>query len=193
MRHRLAWLVTMPISLLGAQLAHLTVNALVGAPAGELFQAGGPGSGVAMGLIAVLGAVLALAFTARIAGAWTAPERAAVRLLPFAMVAPTAFVLQEQLETALRGGGLSFATMLEPTFLPGLALQMPFALAAYLVARALLRLADGVRRLIADAAPARAPAPVLLVLFPTLAEVPRPGARSSACSGRAPPVAPATG
>jgi hypothetical protein len=68
--------------------------------------------------------------------------------LPFALLAPAAFVVQEHLETLLHTGAAPFGTALQPTFLPGLLLQIPFALAGYAIARALVRLADGVRALI---------------------------------------------
>jgi hypothetical protein len=51
------------------------------------------------------------------------------------------FCLQEILELSLHSGTFGWRAVLAPTFLPGLALQLPFALAAYLVARILLRAA----------------------------------------------------
>ena len=51
------------------------------------------------------------------------------------------FAVQEHLERLLHDGPL-WATALEPVFLLGLLLQLPFALGAALLARALARLAD---------------------------------------------------
>jgi hypothetical protein len=51
-------------------------------------------------------------------------------------------VLQEVLELSLHTGQFGWRAALAPTFLPGLALQLPFALAAYLMARLLLRAAE---------------------------------------------------
>jgi hypothetical protein len=66
----------------------------------------------------------------------------------FALLPPLAFGLQEHLERLLHDGHFPYAAALEPTFGVGLLLQLPFALAALLFARALLVLTRGlVRRL----------------------------------------------
>jgi hypothetical protein len=54
-------------------------------------------------------------------------------------------MLIEALEGLLNRGVVPFGEALQPTFLVGLALQLPFALAAYLLARLLLRAGDGLR------------------------------------------------
>ena len=95
--------------------------------------------------LAAVSVVLGLA--GRAAGTWSTHRTAAARL-PFALLAPAAFVLQEHLETLLHTGAAPFGTVLHPTFLAGLLLQIPFALTGYAIARALVRLADGVRALI---------------------------------------------
>jgi hypothetical protein len=59
----------------------------------------------------------------------------------FALAPPLGFACQEHAEHALTQS-LSAGTPLEPVFIMGLALQLPFALAAFLVARALLAAAD---------------------------------------------------
>ena len=92
-------------------------------------------------------ALIVLALAARVLGAWSSP-RTRLAAMPFACLAPAIFVLQEHLEQAFASGAVPYAVALEPTFLPGLLLQLPFALVAYALARALLRLADGVRRLL---------------------------------------------
>jgi hypothetical protein len=60
----------------------------------------------------------------------------------FALLPPFAFVVQEHLERLLSTGEFPVDAALEPTFAVGLLLQVPFALAAVLVARALLVLTD---------------------------------------------------
>jgi hypothetical protein len=57
------------------------------------------------------------------------------------------------LELSLHTGHFGWRAVLAPTFLPGLALQLPFACAAYALARVLLRAAR--RAGIAFAAPLR--------------------------------------
>ncbi len=69
---------------------------------------------------------------------------ATVSLGPFLALAPLTFAVQECVER-LATGGWPFSAVLEPTFLPGVALQLPFALLTFLVARALLRTADKIR------------------------------------------------
>lgn len=63
------------------------------------------------------------------------------------MLSPIAFALQECIER-LFVGGWPFAAALAPTFMPGLAFQLPFALVAFLLARWLLRAADRLRLLL---------------------------------------------
>ena len=63
---------------------------------------------------------------------------------PFALLPPLGFVLLETLERLGSHHGVGLATLVAPEFVFGLALQLPFALAALLVARLLARLADAV-------------------------------------------------
>ena len=72
----------------------------------------------------------------------------------FALLPLVAFTVQEHLERWLSSGVFPWHAAAEPTFLPGLALQLPFGLLAYLAARLLLRAAEGVgRTLVQPAAP----------------------------------------
>ena len=59
------------------------------------------------------------------------------------------FAAQEVLELSLRTGTFGWRALLAPTFIPGLALQLPIALAAYVAARLLLRTAERVGRALA--------------------------------------------
>jgi hypothetical protein len=69
---------------------------------------------------------------------------AEVSLTPFLLLSPLAFALQECLER-LAVGAWPLAGVLTPTFMPGLLFQLPFALAAFLIARWLLGAADRLR------------------------------------------------
>ena len=102
----------------------------------------------------------------------------------FALVPPVGFVLQELLELSLHTGTFGWQAVLAPTFLPGLLLQLPFALAAYVAARVLLRTAEHVGRAFRPALAAAAY--VELVLAPAPATLPVRVAASSRDS-RAPP------
>jgi hypothetical protein len=72
----------------------------------------------------------------------------------FFVLPPLAFASQEFAERLLRAEAFPFQAALEPRFLLGLLLQLPFGLLALLVARALLRV---VERLVHALARARAP------------------------------------
>jgi hypothetical protein len=76
--------------------------------------------------------------------------------------------------------------MLAPTFLPGLLLQLPLALAAYVAARLLLKTAERVGRALAQLR--TLPAFVQLLIAPT-AEPLRARAVGGGCSSRGPPLA----
>lgn len=175
-----------PIALAGVEAAHALANAAFGSAddGAELFESVRSGAG----LLPVAGALaLATVLVGLAGGVAGRPGPPRPPALPFAALPPAAFVALETLESLLHSGSLP-----EPdaTLLAGLGLQLPFALAGYLVARALLRLGDRVRRLLAGVRPARlaldpgAPAEELLERRP------RSSRRPHACSGRAPPVSP---
>jgi hypothetical protein len=190
MRRRLTWLVILPLALTGGVCGHAVVNVLLGAPFGpesELFVPGGLGAELVPALLALAGAVLLLVLCGRILGLGGL-SRTGVSALPFACLTPLVFVLQEHLEAALHGGGV-LGVALEPMFVPGLAVQFPFALAAYLIARGLLRLADGVRRMLAAARPpvVAADGATSKLLRPEIVERRRAGLLGSSHAGRAPP------
>ncbi len=80
---------------------------------------------------------------------------AAARDVPADPAAPTlAFVVQEFLERFIHAGHVPWTTAFEPAFLFGLALQLPFALAALLLAWALDSAARAVGQALAAVAPA---------------------------------------
>ena len=188
---RLAWLVTLPIAVIGCESAHAAANLVFGTADGDAgpFVLSTARNADLVTLIASLAAVsVVLGLAGRAAGAWSTHRTAAARL-PFALLAPAAFVFQEHLETLLHTGAAPFGTILHPTFLAGLLLQIPFALAGYAIARVLVRLADGVRALIgrrgrpahSDGTPPQT--------RPAYQTPPRSTAHSWAHSGRAPPQA----
>ena len=145
MRRRLAWGLTLPLAFVGSQTAHALAYQLV-YPQLPLRASVMLASGHAY--LEYLPLALALAAGVALAGLAAAAVDAA-RLRParhapawsFALVAPATFVLQELLELSLHTGTFGWRALLAPTFLPGLLLQLPFAAAAYVVARVLLRAA----------------------------------------------------
>jgi hypothetical protein len=66
-----------------------------------------------------------------------------------ALLPPAAFLLQEFVERWLSAGHVHLATLWEPAVLVGLQLQIPFALVALALARALSRAADAIGQAIA--------------------------------------------
>jgi hypothetical protein len=166
-----AWLVALPAAAGGVLAAH-----------GAAYAVAGSGTTPSHAYLpvaeAIVCALLALGLAAA-APAARADGLARPRALAFALAPPFAFVLQEAAE---RG----FASPLEPVVLLGLALQLPFAILAYLAARALLRVAEALapRRVGLEASPR--PALAVSSLAP-----PRP-ATLVARRGRAPPPATAS-
>lgn len=145
MRRRLAWLVALPLVLAGTEAAHALAYRIV-FPQSHLRLVVLAASG--HGYLVWLPLVLALAGAAALVGLGAAAldaarGRAAGELPPlaFALLPPLVFALQELLELSLHSGTLAWHVVAAPTFLPGLALQLPFAALAYLAARLLLRAA----------------------------------------------------
>ena len=136
MRRITTWLLTLPLAIGGSQLAHAEAYRLVYADTHErshVLAESGHGYlqhfpfAVALGL-----AVIGVALVSRARG-----RTGELAAWPFAAIPVATFALQETLE---RGGDLS--ALIEPTTLVGLALQLPFALLAYAVARLLLQAVD---------------------------------------------------
>jgi hypothetical protein len=145
MRRRLAWLVALPSMLAGTEAAHAVAYRLV-FPQSHLRLVALAISG--HGYLAFLPLVLALGGAAALVGLGAAALDAArgrtvgaVPAVAFALLPPLAFGLQELLELSLHTGTFAWHVFAAPTFLPGLALQLPFAALAYVAARLLLRTA----------------------------------------------------
>lgn len=187
MRRRLAWGLTLPLAFAGSQAAHALAYELVYPQtrlrAGILLATGHAYLAYLPLALAVAGAV---AFVTLLVAALDAARLRPAREVPawsFALVAPTAFVLQEVLELSLHTGTLGWRVVLAPTFVPGLLLQLPFAAAAYLVARLLLRAAR--RAGLAFARPRLAPIVDVAVVAAWL--VPAPHDATTTARPRAPP------
>jgi hypothetical protein len=153
MRRGLAWLFALPLMLAGSQAAHVLAYRWV-YPSTDvrlhaLFMTG---HGYLDRLPFVLAAGGAVALVALVFAAGDAARGRHVERLPasaFALLPPVAFVLQEVLERSVHSGTFVWQAVEAPTFLPGLVLQLPFAVAAYLVARLLLRAAERAGRALA--------------------------------------------
>ena len=137
------WLISFPLMFAGTEVAHALAYRIVYPQASVrwrvLIQTGHSYLGwapVALGLGAGL-VVAGLASTVV-----DVARRRDSRPLPawaFALLPVAGFVCQEFLERWLMGGGLPLWMFEQPTFRVGVALQLPFALLAYVAARVLLR------------------------------------------------------
>jgi hypothetical protein len=106
----------------------------------------------------------------------------------FALAPPAGFALQEHAERMLHQDAFSAGTVLEPTFLAGLLLQLPFAAVALLLARALLVAAVVLAREL-GAPPLFRPAPDASLAVPTGRWTPAAPTLLGARGQRAPPLA----
>ena len=141
MRRRSAWLVSLPLVVLGSLLAHeLAYVVVAGEHVDALLAETGHGYFNQLPAAALLGlscVILGLGLAAldQVRGvrgksipAWL------IDLVPLA-----GFTLQEHAERFAHSGDVPWAAALEATFIAGLALQLPFAALAFVAARALLR------------------------------------------------------
>jgi hypothetical protein len=145
-RARSPLLLSLPLVLTGSALAHSLAYGLVEPDAqarGALLRASGHAY-LQLGSLAAA-AACALLVVAMLRHAALVGRRGRASDPPpllFALLPPIVFALQEHLERLLHTGEVPFAAALEPTFLVGLLLQLPFALVAYAAARALLRASE---------------------------------------------------
>ncbi len=145
MRRVLAGLSSLGLAVVGSQVAHSLAYRLV-APEADLRAHLLADTGHAylrlapLGL-AVVSVVVVMALLAEARSVRTRVSASQPRLWVFAIVAPATFVCQEVFERLLHDGVFPLAVVTERTFVIGVALQLPFALLAWLVARLLLRTA----------------------------------------------------
>jgi hypothetical protein len=152
-RRNVVWLITLPLAIVGSQVAHAAGYRLATGD-GELAQAlASSGHGylayapLALGVCA---AFVVLALVRELVGALAGDERASrPSALVFSVLAPAIFVAQEHFERLAHDGVFPASLLVEKTFLLGLALQMPFALVAYALARLLLATTRAVAELLA--------------------------------------------
>jgi hypothetical protein len=150
MRDRLAWLLTAPLMVAGSLAGHeLGYRATVPKAHAREHALAASGHGylsywpLAAGVAGALAGVLFLLLVVRAAsGARTGSPPGLFAALP-----PLAFVLQEHLERFVRHGGeFPWTAALEASFVAGLLFQLPFALAALVVAHSVARFATRIGR-----------------------------------------------
>jgi hypothetical protein len=188
MRRGLTWALTLPLVLLGTQAAHALAYDLVYPQAhARILLATGHGYLTWLPIALALAGAIALAAlgVAAVDAARGRPERA-LPAWAFALLPPATFVIQEVLELSLHTGTFSAHALLAPTFLPGLALQLPLALGAYVAARLLLKTAERLGRVLAQQH--MSPTFVQLLTAPATALL-HARAVVAGCSSRGPPLA----
>jgi len=173
---RLPWLLSLPVMAAGCLAAHSVAYRLTDPPLAETEH----------GYLALAPLVLALGIALGLLRAAARRTRTGMPVQLFALLPPLAFIVQEHLERALQGGE-ALGTALEPAFLLGLALQLPFAACSLLVARSFCRVAEA-----AGAAFAPRPAPPLRCTAshrPVFSvDLPRRSPLASPQCSRAPPL-----
>jgi hypothetical protein len=142
-RRGAVWLVSLSLIVVGSQAAHALAYRLVYRESElrwrALFATGHAYLAYEPLLLAVVGAITLTSLVAVVVDETRGRRPRALPAWAFALLPPLGFVLQELLERSLAGVGISSALLMQPTFRLGLLLQIPFALAAYLTARLLLR------------------------------------------------------
>ena len=112
--------------------------------------------------------------------------------LLFALLPSAGFVLQEHAERLIASGSIPGGLVVEPVFLVGLALQVPFAVAALLLTRALYGLGFGAGHALATGTPTVGRplrhGPPSLPLRPASATLVRPSVLALGHGQRAPPA-----
>lgn len=156
-RRAAAWVLAMPLMVAGSQVAHVLAFRWVYPQAHvrlEALLATGHGymvgySGFLPLLFGVLGGMVLVGFLWALAcDLRRGGGRSGVPAWAFGLLPLLGFAIQEFLERWFMGVSFPWQVVLEPTFRVGLLLQLPFALAAYLVARLLLRVAEHVGRIL---------------------------------------------
>lgn len=194
MRRLLALLVTLPLVLAGSFAAHqagFAFAAPAAAQRGRLLAETGHAYLVHLPLVLVaLGSVVAIGGLLAVRAELRSPRAACAASWPYALVAPAAFAVQEHLERLLHGGRPPLDLLAEPAFVAGLALQVPVALLAVVLARLVLRSARRLARALGGRRPARLrPGAAPTALRPARSPaIPRPAILASGAAGRAPPL-----
>lgn len=193
MRRSLAWLVAIPLMLAGSQVAHVLAYRIVYPEAGvRLHALIETGHGYMSLLPVVLGVAAAIVALSLVASVLDAVRGRGVRTVPpwaFALLPVAGFAFQEYIERWLAWGFMPWYAAAQPTFLVGIALQLPFGALAYLAARFLLRSAKRLGSRLARRAPPRLrPAPSRLLVPVAQSLPPLPSLLSRRLGRRGPPV-----
>jgi hypothetical protein len=141
---RATWLLLLPLAAVGWLTAHWLAYVLIEPDAHHrarlLSEAGHGYLGAVPAAVACAGTLAITGFAIALHDGLRHRERARVPVWPVALVPPLGFAVQEHLERLIERHAFPVDAALEPTFLAGMALQLPFALGALLLVRAVLAL-----------------------------------------------------
>jgi hypothetical protein len=188
-RRSILWSLTLSLAVVGSQVAHALAYRIA-EPSGHerahlLAETGHVYLRFASAGLGLAAAVVLVALIYEFRATTVEGRRARPRFWAFAAVVPATFVCQEHVERLLHDGSFPWAATFETTFIVGLALQLPFAILAYVVARALLRVVRGLAALLGGRRPvlsrARGVPP------PAALEAPRTSVLGIALGPRGPP------
>jgi hypothetical protein len=159
MRRSLAWLIAVPLMLAGSQVAHMLAYRIVYPQASvRLHDLVETGHGYLSALplaLGVAGAIVVLSLAATAADAARGRGGRPLPVWAFAFLPVVGFAIQEYLERWLAWGFFPWYAGLQPTFVIGIALQLPFGVLAYVAARLLLRTARRLGRRLGRVSPPR--------------------------------------
>jgi hypothetical protein len=138
-----AWLLVLPLAAVGWLTGHWLACLLVAPGANERAQHhsdAGHGYLVVAGplVVACAGTLLLAGIALAIGDGLRGRARSRLPGWPVALVPPLGFATQEHVELWIASNAFPVDAALEPAFLAGIALQLPIALAALLIARAVL-------------------------------------------------------
>ena len=170
-RRLLAWILVTPVAAAGVLLTHALAYRLTGVQPGPVHEylAHGPQVVFVLASLALVGLALQERSLSRFSARWVAP------------LAPLGFACQEHVERLVHTGQLPFL-LTSPTFLLGLALQLPVSIGCFVLVRRVLGTLPGARR-----RRALRPAHAWLPLTELSPLVVRPAWRSRP-TGRGPPA-----
>jgi hypothetical protein len=195
MRRRLPWLIVLPLMVVGSVAAHALSYPLVAARVERGSSEGAERSSSGLAAHSVLPLGMAAALVGVIGLCWLfalARGRSGRGASPwvFLVLPMVAFSVQEFGERLLRVEGAPFHAALEPRFWVGLALQLPFGIAALFVAWVFLRVAERIVRVFGRQRPfVVTPRRPLLVMRPVACVLPRIPALALGYPQRGPPAA----
>ena len=180
------WLVVLPLLAVGSEAAHAVLNlfapeAYQGA---ELFEA----TSSTRALLPMLVGIAAVLVLGGLVTLPTGGRRPRISRCAFATLPLVAFAIQEHVEYGIGHGSVDWSVATHPAFAYGLALQIPFAVAAYLVSSLLFILADAVAARLVDRRSGRLePIPFLSCCGPVVARSRTGRSSGDARSTRGPP------